>query len=185
MGKRHLLFILMLGSLVYAVYTYWPVVKPYLTGEATRQPTLEEMMKKFPAGKPPLPAAPRTAVKEEVPAAPAPKPKVVVKTTTTTTVLRRLVDPFALRIAVRSKQEAADAAQRAAEAAAEKKKAQVPTGPKLEGIWVGSGIKAAFISGQVVTEGGYIMGWRVATIYQTSVLLRRGNATRLLKLGGE
>ena len=46
----------MLGSLVYAVYTYWPVVKPYLTGEATRQPTLEEMMKKFPAGKPPLPA---------------------------------------------------------------------------------------------------------------------------------
>ena len=96
----------------------------------------------------------------------------------------KLIDPFALRVAVVSKQEAEEAAKRAKERR-EEEPAKRPDEPKLEGIWIGSGLKAAFISGQVMTEGGIIMGWRVSRINPDSVVLRKGSATKVLKLGGE
>jgi hypothetical protein len=36
-----------------------------------------------------------------------------------------------------------------------------------------------------MTEGGIIMGWRVSRINPDSVVLRKGRATKVLKLGGE
>jgi len=92
--------------------------------------------------------------------------------------VRELINPFSLRVAVRSKKEA--------EAKPEKPAVEVKVvEPKLEGIWIGSGLRAAFISGQVMTEGGIIMGWRVASIAPTSVVLRKGRMTKILRLEGK
>ena len=169
MGRRIILIILMLGALGYAINTYAPIVAPYLA----RPAEVEEKVV----------ATLTTAVTTTTAAEAAPVKK---KETTTTLPPKnelKLIDPFALRVAVVSKKEAAEAAQRAKERREEAP--QAPEGPKLEGIWIGSGLKAAFISGQVMTEGGIIMGWRVAKINPDNVVLRKGRAVKVLKLGGE
>lgn len=169
MGRRIILFVLMLGALGWAVYTYRPIVTPYFS-----RPKVQ-----------PVAVTRPTAVTTTTAAKMIPTPKAEVTTTLPPKEERvKLIDPFALRVAVVSKQEAEEAAKRARERK-EKEPAQKPNEPKLEGIWIGSGLKAAFISGQVMTEGGIIMGWRVSRINPDSVVLRKGRTTKVLKLGGE
>jgi len=169
MSRRIILLILMLGALGWAVYTYRPIVSPYFSRPKTQTVSVTQTTV----------VTTTTAAK----ASPAEKAKV-----TTTLPPKegkvRLVDPFAVRVAVVSKQEAEEAARRAKERK-EEAPLKKPDEPKLEGIWIGSGLKAAFISGQVMTEGGIIMGWRVSRINPDSVVLRKGNAVKILKLGGE
>lgn len=90
---------------------------------------------------------------------------------------KQLVDPFVLRVAARSKTKVKDKAK-----PTEKKVVKKPAEPRLEGIWVGADLKAAFISGSVMTEGGIIMGWRVASISPTKVVLRKGKRSKILRL---
>jgi hypothetical protein len=161
----------LVAALGYAVYTYLPLVTPYISGLLRKQPEKLEIKKEVPPARPAEGTTTTTQpkVKEEG----APK---VVKP-------KKLADPFALRIAVVSKEELEAAKERAAK---EKTEAPMkPREPELEGIWVGSGLKAAFISGQVMTEGATIMGWRVVRISRTDVVLRKGGRTKTLKLGGE
>lgn len=86
----------------------------------------------------------------------------------------KLVDPFSLRLPVRKKATPTDNANPPATI-------QVAT-PQLEGIWVDSGMRVAFISGQSLSVGDTIMGWRVAAIYSSQVVLQRGSETKTLKL---
>ncbi len=169
MGRRIILVVLMLGALGWAVYTYRPIVSPYFLRPGTQ----------------PMAVTQTTVVTTTTAAKAAPVKKEAVTTTLPPKEEKaRLVDPFALRIAAVSKQEAEEAAQRA-KAKSEAEPARRLDEPKLEGIWIGSGLKAAFISGQVMTEGGIIMGWRVSRINPDSVVLRKGSAVKILKLGGE
>lgn len=167
--KPIILVVLLVAALGYAAYTYLPLVTPYISGLLGKQPEKLEIKKEVPPARPAEGTTTTTQpeVKEER-APKAVKPK-------------KLADPFALRVAVTSKKEL-----EAARAAREKEEApKKPREPELEGIWVGTGLKAAFISGQVMTEGATIMGWRVVRISRTDVILRKGRRTRTLKLGGE
>ena len=171
MAKRPIiLVVLLVAALGYAAYTYLPLVTPYISGLLGKQPEKLEIKKEVPPAKPAEGTTTTTQpeVKEER-APKAVKPK-------------KLADPFALRIAVISREELEAAKERAA---SEKEAPKKPREPELEGIWVGSGLKAAFISGQVMTEGATIMGWRVVRISRTNVVLRKGRRTKTLKLGGE
>ena len=174
MSRRIILIILMLGALGYAVYTYAPIVAPYIAGMAAKKPAEVEVKKEVPAAVPS--AVTTTTVAAEKKKAQPPAPKAV-------EVKKAVVDPFALRIAVKSVKEVEEARARAAERS--KEEVKKPAEPELEGIWIGSGLKAAFISGQVLTEGGTIMGWRVIKINQNNVVLRKGRASKVLKLGGD
>ncbi|MEE8638339.1 MAG: hypothetical protein V3T21_04750 [Candidatus Margulisiibacteriota bacterium] len=172
MAKKPIfLVVLLVAVLGYAVYTYLPLVTPYISGLLSKQPEKLEIKKEVPPAKPAegVTTTTQPEVKEER-APKAVKPK-------------KLADPFALRVAVTSKEELEAAKARAAKG--KKEAPKKPSGPELNGIWVGSGLKAAFISGQVMTEGATIMGWRVVRISRTSVVLRKGRRTKTLKLGGE
>ncbi|MFH1361100.1 MAG: hypothetical protein ABIH69_00365 [bacterium] len=82
-----------------------------------------------------------------------------------------LVDPFALRLAVQG-----------VGGAAGKEGAPVASGPILEGIWVDPKLRAAFISGQVVTEGEDVLGWRIRKIAKDQVDLVKQNQVMILRL---
>jgi len=81
-----------------------------------------------------------------------------------------VVDPFALRLDVTSKLASGISGE------------AVALGIKLEGIWFNSELKAAFIGGNVVTEGEEVAGWRVRKIYKDRVELVRQNELKTLKL---
>ncbi len=100
---------------------------------------------------------------------------------------RPLIDPFALRIAVR----------RIAEMEAKPAGPTPPGAPgatvtppkpkriiKLEGIWIDATMRVAFISGQALVEGGRVMGWKVAQITRDRVVLVRDGQTKILTLEG-
>jgi len=86
------------------------------------------------------------------------------------TVPLEMVDPFALRLDVLSKLASGISGEAAA------------AGIKLEGIWFNSELRAAFIGGNVVTEGEDVAGWRVRKIYKDRVDLVRQNEIKILKL---
>lgn len=91
--------------------------------------------------------------------------------------VKELVDPFALRISVEGKTEEVAKSEERGEV---KKTAE----PKLEGIWLSSGMRVAFISGQALRKGGVVMGWRVAEISKSQVVLQKGETTKVLRLEG-
>jgi len=81
-----------------------------------------------------------------------------------------MVDPFALRLDVTSKLASGISGEASV------------GGLKLEGIWFNSELKAAFIAGNVATEGEIVAGWRVRKIYKDRVELVRQNELKTLKL---
>jgi len=148
----------------YAVYTYWPLVSPYFARPVSKV-KLEEVREKAAAPAPlPTPAA------EEAKMELVEEKKIVREA-------RELVDPFSLRVSVRSKKEIE------AKPGVALKPAPRPE-PKLEGIWVDPNLRAAFISGQVMTEGSIIMGWRVDRIFRTEVWLKKGKSLKILRMEG-
>jgi hypothetical protein len=57
-----------------------------------------------------------------------------------------------------------------------------PIVPVLEGVWVDSGMRVAFISGQTILIGGRVLGWRVVEILKDQVVLEKGGAYKTLKM---
>lgn len=88
------------------------------------------------------------------------------------------MDPFALRINVRRRGEIDEKPK-------DDKPKAVVVEPELEGIWVDSGMRVAFISGQALIEGGVVLGWRVSSITKTQVTLVKGGQTKILKVEGQ
>ena len=176
--RRSILIILLVAAIGYALFTFWPLVSPYLPG----------FEKAGPVGTVPAPAPAPSPEAAAVTEAAAATPETQVPTLIAPpTVEAKLVDPFALRIAVRNKaEEAAKAAPAPAPTApgGEKPPAVKTAGPKLEGVWIDSGMRIAFISGQALNVGGRIMGWRVASISRDSVVLQKGSVSKTLRLEG-
>ncbi|PIS28113.1 hypothetical protein COT42_09020 [Candidatus Saganbacteria bacterium CG08_land_8_20_14_0_20_45_16] len=56
--------------------------------------------------------------------------------------------------------------------------------PKLEGIWLSATTKVAFISGQSLSQGGQVFGWRVSQILRDRVILYKDGIVKVLKLEG-
>lgn len=88
-----------------------------------------------------------------------------------------LTDPFSMRAKVTRRDRKKTAAEPVQD---ESTKESIPL---LEGIWVDSSMKVAFISGQAINEGGQIMGWRVVRIDERSVTIKKGSRRKILKLG--
>jgi hypothetical protein len=97
-----------------------------------------------------------------------------------------LVDPFALRVAVRTRQEEEEdrqaAVARAAALAANPETVKQVAPLELQGVWVEAGTKAAFISDQSLRIGDTIQGWRLVSIGKDRVVLTRGGSTKILRL---
>ncbi len=156
MNRQNLLIVAAVLMVAFGVYTYWPSLQNWGRGKTDQ---------KGPAASAALPAATASPESAALMAA-----RSVVETPPS-------VDPFARRVAVYTK---AEIAERAAEAA--KQPAGKPSEPKLEGIWVDSGRRVAFISSQAVSVGGQVMGWTVTSIMQDRVVLVKNSQVKILKM---
>lgn len=154
----------MAAALGYLGFIYWPLVEAYVPGMAKEAPKVE-------VG---LPAAPTATITKGVEGALTKEAEEAGDQAAPVKV--ELVDPFLIRVALKS-------------SSAPTEKPEEPevikvAEPVLEGIWVDSGMRVAFISGQAVIEGGGVMGWRVKKITKTQVLLTKGSRKKILKLEG-
>ncbi|MBI5078460.1 hypothetical protein HZB08_00355 [Candidatus Saganbacteria bacterium] len=171
--ERIILIVLMVVALAYALYTYWPILSPYLRGAQKVKPAVVAVAPG--AGKTPatLTQTPTTAAvppalvetKEAEEAAPVLSGA-------------KLTDPFSLRVAVQKKEASSKPEEQAPPP-------EAPPEPKLEGIWMDSGMKVAFISGQALGVGGAVMGWEVKEISNNRVVLQKGSATKILEMEGK
>lgn len=155
---------LLVASLGYAIYTYWPLVSPYLPGLPKARPAITA-----PAAAPsPTPTLPIISPEAE-------ETEIIVPTQEV-----KLIDPFALRIGVKTRAEEPLPTPAAPAAAA--KPGAPPVEPKLEGVWIDAERKIAFISGQALSVGGKVLGWKVVSIARDRVVLKKGSAAKTLKL---
>lgn len=105
-----------------------------------------------------------------LPLTPKPKPKTVETPKPAEAIA---ADPFAMRAPIRRKDLDASSAQKEAK----------PADPiKLMGILKNEGISIAIISGQSVTLGSAIRGWRVVSIQEDRVVLQQGEKVKILKM---
>jgi hypothetical protein len=149
--------LILLLAVGYAAFTYWPAVSRYV-------PQLNRSKTAVVAARPAATPAPSPAQSAEALAAESPNKG------------NDLVDPFSARIAARKKVPNTGGP-------GGNQSAQVnPDDPKLEGIWVDSGMKVAFISGQAVNEGSDISGWKVVAIYKDYVVLQKDLTQKRLKM---
>ena len=86
------------------------------------------------------------------------------------------VNPFALRVPVRSK------AEEAANPRGDRSGETEPLEPRLEGMWVDADMRVAFISGQALQVGDAVMGWTVVSISKDSVLIKKDSASKILRM---
>ena len=149
--------LVLLALLSCVVYFYRPSIGKY--SPTQRPPVVILQGKGHPAEIPAVIASAETTSMESA--------RIVLK--------EEIVDPFMLRInAVKSGKKAAAP--------------QIPglvvsvIEPQLEGIWADEHLKVAFISGQTASEGGKIMGWKVARIQKSSVILSKNGKQKILKL---
>jgi hypothetical protein len=170
MARKIIIGLLLALSLAYAALTYWPLLTPYLPG--------------------PIPS-PKLA-----PAAPAPTPVALLTREATAqeksdidllylpTREVRSIDPFALRVEIKKR-----AILPPPPPEADKSGTPAPTVKPielhLEGVWVDSGMKVAFISGQTLSVGGTILGWRVSSINREQVVLTKGTQTKIMRVEGK
>ncbi len=165
--RRIILLILLTAALGFAVSIYWPLLSPYFSRAPVKPPPVVKLKEGEPSEE-------IAREKEEVREEKLAVEKVLEEEK------KKLVDPFSLRIPVKTKKEIAEQKAKVVEKPVEK-----PKEPKLEGIWVDSGMRVAFISGQALIEGGTIMGWRVQRITKTYVVLVKKGARKVLKLEGQ
>jgi hypothetical protein len=163
MKRQLVLIILLIAAIGYAGYMYWPVMQGYLPELFKPQPQIQPAKVVQPEAEPGQPEAGTADQTDQ------PTPEVLLENKKAKL---ELIDPFALRINIRS---------RAEQPKVEKVKETEPE-PELEGIWVDSGMRVAFISNQAVVQGGLVMGWRVSRITKTQVTLTKGRRKKILKL---
>ncbi|MFH1347339.1 MAG: hypothetical protein ABIH22_01485 [Candidatus Margulisiibacteriota bacterium] len=166
MKRQVIIVIILIVALGYLGFVYWPLVSAYVPGLAKEAPKV---------GKD-VPAAPTTTIAEEKEAA-VTKEAEKGEGVKAAPEKIKLVDPFVIRIPIKSSAEPKKEPE-------EKKEVKQEIEPTLEGIWVDSGMKVAFVSGQAVIEGGIVMGWRVKKITKTQVFLVKGTREKILKLEG-
>lgn len=168
MNKKILVIVLALAVGI-GVYTYWPLIAPYLPKES--QPPIAVVTAAATTTTAPPPVAEATP-EASMPTAEAAAPE------------PRFIDPFALRTALKSKYVPGPAAPAAPGPPGQEKPAVKPSQPKLEGIWVDSSMRVAFISGQALNTGGTIMGWKVTSISKDRVTLQKGRSVKILRMEG-
>lgn len=158
----------MIATLGYAAFTYWPIFSPLVS--AVHPPAKKKLVPAAPA---PL-IAPKISVTVEAAAK-----NVTVMEMELPSAEANLVDPFSLRIAVKTREEEPVTTTTLA---AVKPAAPRPAGPELQGIWMDSGMSIAFISDQSVQIGGTVMGWKLVSITPDHVVMKKGEATKILYL---
>lgn len=144
--------------IVFAIYMYWPVVEEkQIIPKRRKAPEVEKVVS--PSELESQKEAERARLRLELEDA------------------RILTNPFALRVGVKRK---VDITTKKTIAPPAKEVA-----PVLEGVWVDSSMKVAFISGQAVSVGEIVNGWRVTGISERSVTITKGSRTKVLRLEGE
>lgn len=168
MSRTKILAVILLFSVAFAAYTYWPLYSLYFPKTEMEAPET------FAADK-----AEETAAAVTCEAAPekktAAKPKKEIK----------LVDPFSLRIAARTIAEIEEAKKKLEEAKKEDENKKKITPLRLEGVWISPKLRIAFISGQALPLGGMVRGWTVARIFSNQVLLVKNRSSKILELKEE
>jgi hypothetical protein len=168
MSRTKILVIILLFSVAFAAYTYWPLYSLYFPRTEIEAPetVADEKIE-----------TEQAAATSEV----EPKKKTAAKSKKEI----RLVDPFSLRIAARTKAEIEEAKKKWEEAKKEQenKKKIVPL--RLEGVWISPKLRIAFISGQALPLGGLVRGWTVARIFSSQVLLVKNRSSKILELEEE
>lgn len=152
MGKNGgviFLSILLLATIVFVVYLYWPGAISF-----PQSPDIKIIM----------------TTRKVMPAVASKTGDVLVP------LVGPLTDPFSMRAKVTRRDRKKTVAE---PVQGESTKESIPV---LEGIWVDSSMKVAFISGRAINEGGQIMGWRVTRIDERSVTIRKGSRKKILKL---
>ena len=153
MTKKIILIGLLVAALGYALYTYWPLLSSLLPKKEPAKIAVESLVDNQ------GPLVTKEAEKEEKTALPG--------ASGITT------DPFSLRTTAYKKSDKADEGE---------KKEVKRQALRLEGVWIGEKTRISFISGQALSVGGNVRGWRVARIYQDRVVLRKGGSTKILRL---
>lgn len=157
MNRQKILTVLVVIFVIYGLFTYLP------------------SLLKMGGGKPAVKKAPVVASQA---ATAASGEAATVKETKPKLETPPAVDPFARRVTVWTKGEIEEQAAEAASRPA----GPNPEDPQLEGIWVDSGRRVAFISGQTVNLGGEVLGWTVTSIQQDRVVLEKGSREKILKM---
>ncbi|HVN67462.1 MAG TPA: hypothetical protein VMT55_03750 [Candidatus Sulfotelmatobacter sp.] len=151
---RQIIFILLLLLAAgYAAFTYWPVIHKHHSAPVAA--TVTTMAAPAPAASTEAGSTAEASINE-----------------------RELVDPFSARVAA-SKKVLGPANPGENQPAQEN---SPPADLKLEGIWVDSGMKVAFISGQAVNLGAEISGWKVVAISKDNVVLQKGSFQKRLQV---
>lgn len=160
MSRQKVLIALVVIFVAYAILTYLPS----LLKIGGSKPALKKAAVPLsqPVAAASAEAAPGKAAKNELETPPA-------------------VDPFARRINVWTR---AEIEEQAAEAA-RRPAGPNPEDPKLEGIWVDSGRRVAFISNQTVNVGGQVLGWTVTSIERDRVVVEKNFRVKILKMEGK
>ncbi|MFH1683395.1 MAG: hypothetical protein ABIA67_00785 [Candidatus Margulisiibacteriota bacterium] len=166
MKRQVIIVLILIVALGYAGFVSWPRVAAYVPGFAKEAPKAEKD----------LPAAPTTTIAEGINAAGIKEMKKGEGVEAAPAIIK-LVDPFIIRTSVKSLSEPMTEPE-------DGKEVKKETELVLEGIWVDSGMRVAFISEQAVIEGGTVMGWRVRRITKTQVVLVKGRENKTLKLEG-
>ncbi len=171
MFRQILIILILIATLGYAVFTYWPVISPLVS------------VIRLPAQKKPAPAASAPAIAPKISATvEAAAKNVTVMEMELPTAEANLVDPFSLRVTVKTREEEPVTTTTLATV---KPVVARPAGPELQGIWIESGMSLAFISDQSVQIGGTVMGWKLVSITPDHVVMKRGEATKILYLNKE
>lgn len=171
MVRQILIGLILAVSLAYVAFTHWPGRVPFFPGNLAKA-------KSVPAAQSSAPAAPTTPGSQET-------EKADLDLLYLPTREVRAVDPFALRIGVKRREELPPPPPEDKASGTPATSTAKPVEPKLEGIWVDSGMKVAFISGQALTVGSEILGWRVSGISREQVIMTRGLRTKILRLEGK
>ena len=162
MKRQAVILVVLIAALGYLGYVYWPILSSYVAGPAQKGPELRKE------------AASKTTTTIARAEAGSATQEVEEDEESKAAEKIKLVDPFSVRITIKTDEPAK---------IPEKEVRTVPD-PVLEGIWVDSDMKVAFISGQALIEGGKILGWTVKRITKTQVLLVKGRQRKILKLEG-
>jgi hypothetical protein len=169
MARQIILILILFATLAYATFTYWPLIAPLVPLKPAAKPAATAPVA--------APAAARSA--EAAAKAPEPLDEIVAPT-----IEVRMIDPFALRIEVKTRAEEPLPVVRLPGPEPDRP-AVKPVEPKLEGIWVDSDMRIAFISGQSLSVGGTIMGWKITSISKERVILQKGSLTKTLRVEGK
>ena len=165
MAKQIILILIMFATLAYATFTYWPLIAPLFPAKPAAKSAVSA----------PMVAPIGTTSVESAVNKPAEIDEIVVPTAEV-----KLLDPFALRIEVKTRAEEPLPVVKPPGPEPAK-----PVEPQLEGIWIDADRRIAFISGQALSVGGAVLGWKVSSIGKERVILQKGSLTKTLKVEGK